>query len=130
MTKQDQSQLTKKQEILDFSKSKPTSDEFLVKNIEKSKGIDYSNVVDLYDENAMLEEIKAEELVIDKEEDEEEEVKEDKKKKKKLLNKEQKIKEEEDKFDKEYKQMGGIQHIICSATLSIDNQGRIKFIKP
>ena len=33
--------------------------------------------------------------------------------------------EEAAAFDKEYMKMGGIQHIICSATLTINNQGRI-----
>jgi hypothetical protein len=34
-------------------------------------------------------------------------------------------KEDEEKFDRDYYKMGGIQHIICSATMTIDNQGRI-----
>ena len=33
--------------------------------------------------------------------------------------------EEEEQLAKEYKKMGGIQHIICSATMTIDNTGRI-----
>lgn len=33
--------------------------------------------------------------------------------------------EEEKEFAKEYKKTGGIQHIICSATMTIDNSGRI-----
>lgn len=32
---------------------------------------------------------------------------------------------EDEKFEKEYQKIGGIQHIICSATLTIDNKGRI-----
>ena len=28
-------------------------------------------------------------------------------------------------FNKEYQKAGGIQHIICSATMTIDKQGRI-----
>lgn len=31
----------------------------------------------------------------------------------------------DDKFTKEYTRAGGIQHIICSATLTIDKQGRV-----
>jgi hypothetical protein len=34
-------------------------------------------------------------------------------------------KEQEEEFAKEYKKMGGIQHIICSATLTIDPSGRV-----
>jgi hypothetical protein len=30
-----------------------------------------------------------------------------------------------EKFSKEYLKMGGIQHIVCSATMTIDNKGRI-----
>ena len=33
--------------------------------------------------------------------------------------------EEEEAFKKEYMKMGGIQHIICSATMTIDNKGRL-----
>ena len=33
--------------------------------------------------------------------------------------------EQEEEFAKQYKKMGGIQHIICSATMTIDNSGRI-----
>jgi hypothetical protein len=28
-------------------------------------------------------------------------------------------------FDRDYHKLGGIQHIICSATMTIDNKGRI-----
>ena len=33
--------------------------------------------------------------------------------------------EEEEAFKKDYMKMGGIQHIICSATMTIDNKGRL-----
>jgi hypothetical protein len=33
--------------------------------------------------------------------------------------------EDEEQLAKDYKKMGGIQHIICSATMTIDNTGRI-----
>lgn len=32
---------------------------------------------------------------------------------------------EDESFAKEYQKAGGIQHIICSATLTIDKQGRV-----
>ena len=32
---------------------------------------------------------------------------------------------EDENFAKEYLKVGGIQHIICSATLTIDKRGRI-----
>lgn len=32
---------------------------------------------------------------------------------------------EDEQFTKEYFKAGGIQHIICSATLTIDKQGRV-----
>lgn len=38
--------------------------------------------------------------------------------------KEQEI-EKENEFNKDYLKFGGIQHIICSATMTIDNSGRI-----
>lgn len=46
---------------------------------------------------------------------------------KKGMSKQDRQLKEEDKeaFNKEYMKMGGIQHIICSATMTIDNQGRI-----
>jgi hypothetical protein len=34
-------------------------------------------------------------------------------------------KEAEETFVKDYMRMGGIQHIVCSATMTIDNKGRI-----
>ena len=48
----------------------------------------------------------------------------------KTWNKEKKPKkitkqEEEEQFAKEYKKLGGIQHIICSATLTVDSKGRL-----
>jgi hypothetical protein len=32
---------------------------------------------------------------------------------------------EDEEFDKAYTKAGGIQHIICSATLTIDKKGRV-----
>jgi len=32
---------------------------------------------------------------------------------------------DEEQLNKEYMKMGGIQHIICSATMTIDNKGRV-----
>lgn len=46
--------------------------------------------------------------------------------KKGMTKQERVLKEEEAAaFHKEYMRMGGIQHIVCSATLTINNQGRI-----
>lgn len=47
----------------------------------------------------------------------------DKRKLRKLEEKQQK--EEEEQFNKDYYKLGGIQHIICSATMTIDNAGRV-----
>jgi len=33
--------------------------------------------------------------------------------------------EDDEQFDKDYLKYGGIQHIVCSATMTIDNTGRI-----
>jgi hypothetical protein len=38
---------------------------------------------------------------------------------------EKKEAEEAEKFDRDYYKLGGIQHIICSATMTIDNSGRV-----
>ncbi len=107
----------------------------MVREIEKSKQlsstVDLSQVVDLYDEEGMLEEITPDQLVI--EVDEKEMMAKDKvkqrllKKQGKDVKKEikQRTEEEEEQFAQEYKKMGGIQHIICSATMTIDNSGRI-----
>ena len=78
-----------------------------------------SKVVDLYDEDNIMEEISPDNLVIE----ETQKIEPGKKISKKEM--ERKRKEEEDKFAKDYKKMGGIQHIICSATMTIDNTGRI-----
>ena len=79
----------------------------------------------MYNEDEMLEEINPDELVLEDLKNETEEDKKEKRGKQRKQNKEQIKKEEEDKFSSEYKKMGGIQHIICSATLSIDPSGRV-----
>ena len=79
----------------------------------------------------MLEEISPDQLVI--EVDEKEMMEKDKVKQKTLRKQNkgdkkvtaQRTEEEEEQFAHEYKKMGGIQHIICSATMTIDNSGRI-----
>jgi len=48
-----------------------------------------------------------------------------KRKQKKSVEEEKKSAEELALFMKDYYKMGGIQHIICSATMTIDNLGRI-----
>lgn len=87
-----------------------------------------SQVVDLYDEDGMMEEIDADNLVIDADNDEEEKKGGKGKKERNGVNKQQikrRTEEEEEQFARDYKKMGGIQHIICSATMTIDNTGRI-----
>lgn len=81
-----------------------------------------SNVVDLIDEEEMLEEINPDELVvdIDVEKEEEEEGKKKKIHKQKKLSKEAQKKLDDEEFLKIYHKIGGIQHIICSATMTID----------
>ena len=66
-----------------------------------------------------MEEISPDNLVIEEPQKKEKGKKVDKKAE------EKKKKEQEELFSKEYKKMGGIQHIICSATMTIDNTGRV-----
>jgi hypothetical protein len=75
--------------------------------------------VDLYDEEGIMEEISPDNLVIEEPQKKEKGKKVDKKAE------EKKRKEQEEVFAKDYKKMGGIQHIICSATMTIDNTGRV-----
>ncbi|CDW75544.1 atp-dependent rna helicase ddx24 [Stylonychia lemnae] len=115
-----------KEEVL--TKTQKRKNDFVVKQIESARGVkfDMSKVVDLYDESEMLDEINPEDLLID-DQDKEEKKEEDKtgNSKKKRLSQHQIALEQEEKFAKEYKKMGGIQHIICSATMTIDPSGRI-----
>lgn len=106
----------------------------MVKDIEKGKSaVDLSQVVDLFDEDGMLEEINADDLVI---EVDEKEMMTKEKQKQRVLKKQAakkggdqkkatRTEEEEEQFARDYKKMGGIQHIICSATMTIDTTGRI-----
>jgi hypothetical protein len=68
-----------KEDLLTYNKSlKPKKEDFGVKTLEgKGKGIDLSQVVDLYDEDGMLEEIDADNLVIDADSKPEDEDKEE-----------------------------------------------------
>ena len=102
--------------------------DFIIGNTVTKAGVDLSNVVDLYDEDQILE--GEEEFMLS---DQEEEGKE-KKVKKKRLDKQLIDKVQQEDFQKDYHKLGGIQHIICSATLTIDNKGRMtprqqKFLK-
>lgn len=106
----------------------------------KDQAIDLSKVVDL-DEEENEQEIEQilqgkQELVIDRGErdnlddvDQKQKIKSLKdqvrNKRKQRLQEEQQEKEEKEKFTKDYLKLGGIQHIICSATMTIDNKGRI-----
>ena len=125
--KEEDPKLMYKEDVLRYNKEQKNvigkkKGQFFVKEIEKSSNFDMSQVVDLFNEDEMIEEINPESLVI---EDTEEEKKEKEKKKKTLPKLKQRTQEEEDQFAKDYKKMGGIQHIICSATMTIDNTGRI-----
>ena len=94
--------------------------------------MDLTQVVDLFDEEGMLEEINADDLII---EVEEQAMMTKEKANQRILKKQQKgskgqmknvrTEEEEEQFARDYKKMGGIQHIICSATMTIDTTGRI-----
>eukprot|EP00347_Sterkiella_histriomuscorum_P007788 403347561 len=116
-----------KKDIIDRAKSQ--KDNMVIKTIETNKNIkfDMNKVVDLYDESEMLEEIDPDELIVEDghKNDEEKEEGKGKGKKQKRLSQQQLSKEQEEKFAAEYKKMGGIQHIICSATMTIDPTGRI-----
>lgn len=108
-----------KQQILEQTKGGKQK-EYVVKEVEGTKkGLDLSKIVDLYDEDGIMEEISPDNLVI------EEPQKKEKGKKVNKKEEEKKRKENEEQFAKDYKKMGGIQHIICSATMTIDNTGRI-----
>jgi len=113
-----------KEQILDVSKSvdpkNAKSGLRVGANLIKGKGFDEAQIVDLDEEDL------GEDENIICEDDKEEDGK--KKKKKKQLSKkaiQAKTKEEEEAFKKEYMKIGGIQHIICSATMTIDGSGRI-----
>lgn len=71
-----------------------------------------------------MDEINADNLLIEHDEKEEKKEKKGKGKGDKQSQK-RRSKEDEELLAKEYKKMGGIQHIICSATMTIDNSGRI-----
>lgn len=123
-TPKQKAKLEAQTDILNMAKSKKS--DFVVKNLETKKGvkIDMNQIEDLYDEAEMLEEIDPKDLVVDEIKDEDEK-EEEKKNKKKRVNQQQVDQENEERFAKEYKKMGGIQHIICSATMTIDQNGRI-----
>jgi glycerophosphoryl diester phosphodiesterase len=96
---------------------------FIGKNLEaKGDGgiIDVSNAQDLFDDDALFEEIKREGNIVIETKKEKTEGKKEKTKSQKELKK-----LEDANFVKEYQKAGGIQHIICSATMTIDKQGRI-----
>ena len=114
----------KKKAILKKSSNKK---DFYVKDLEKAGDIDYSKVVDLVDEDGILEGMDEDDLVIENLKEETKEDKHLKRKQNKVIRqgKEAMSKEQELAFAKEYKKMGGIQHIICSATMTIDGKGRI-----
>ena len=108
--------------IKEMRAAKEGKDFKLGKNLEnKNFDIDWSKVQDLYDDDLILEEIEeADDLVIEQGEKKPEGVQKKKQLQKKVIDKVQ-----EEEFAKEYARAGGIQHIICSATLTIDKAGRV-----
>lgn len=84
--------------------------------------IDWSKVKDLYDEDEIMEDIQQQGVINDDDEKPNEPT--EKKRNRKLRQKQIEALEDE-KFTKEYTKAGGIQHIICSATLTIDDKGRV-----
>jgi len=56
---------------------------------------------------------------------EDEDIETEEKKRRNKMNKKKLKMLEDDEFDRAYTKAGGIQHIICSATLTIDKKGRI-----
>lgn len=94
------------------------SDQFTVGKecVSADKKIDWSKVKDLYDDDEILDDMQNKGIET---EDPEKPGREDKKRNKKLQQK-QIDQLADEKFTKEYIKAGGIQHIICSATLTID----------
>ena len=93
----------------------------------KTKGndIDFSKVKDLYDDDQLLEEMDAEDNLVIEDPIGSDDEDQPKKKKGRKQSKEVIDKLQDETFTKEYLKVGGIQHIICSATLTIDKRGRI-----
>ena len=101
-------------------------------NLVTSAAFDMSEVVDLNDEENLnfMEEMKdgIHDLVIDvggKDDDKEQEDGEGKKHTSLKEKTRQQTEAEEAQFMKDYMKTGGIQHIVCSATMTIDNKGRV-----
>ena len=78
----------------------------------KLKGIDASKIVTLDGDEEGDEMLAQEDIIIDEEEQ------------RTILNKDVPL-EQDDEFHREYMKMGGIQHIICSATMTINKLGRV-----
>lgn len=93
------------------------------KTIESKAGfdIDLSKVQDLIDEGGMVDDIDPDDLVIEEQDDQGD----NKKRSKSAAQKKEEDRLLSEQFDKDYFRLGGIQHIICSATLTIDQKGRI-----
>jgi hypothetical protein len=73
----------------------------------------------LYDEEEIIKDVKTQGFAKDDEMEPEE------KKRRNRMNKKKLKMLEDEEFDKAYTKAGGIQHIICSATLTIDKKGRV-----
>lgn len=73
----------------------------------------------MYDEEEIIKDVKNQGFAKDDEMEPEE------KKRRNRMNKKKLKMLEDEEFDKAYTKAGGIQHIICSATLTIDAKGRV-----
>jgi hypothetical protein len=73
----------------------------------------------LYDEEEIIKDVKTQGFAKDDDMEPEE------KKRRNRMNKKKLKMLEDEEFDKAYTKAGGIQHIICSATLTIDKKGRV-----
>lgn len=105
---------------------------FKTEMMKTDKKIDVSKIVDLDDEFD-----EGEDIVVDLENNEDFRTESDmaerskkqkefaKQRKQARLQEESNAELDKEKFDKDYLKVGGIQHIICSATMTIDNMGRI-----
>jgi len=95
-------------------------EEFIEEDLDKlDSKIDWSQVKDLYDEEVIMQDVKNQGFT------EDDDVEPEERKRRNKMNKKKLKMLEDDEFDKAYTKAGGIQHIICSATLTIDKKGRI-----
>lgn len=104
-----------------------TENFYIGKNLEGGgKKIEMGEIQDLIDEEALFKQMKEEgNIIMDQNDNDDKHDTDGKKRKVKTKSQREIQKIEEESFVKEYQKAGGIQHIICSATLTIDKQGRV-----